>query len=258
MQQNTRPLVRIENVWKSRGENVVLKGVSMVVDKGEVMCLLGASGAGKSTLLRCINAIEPADRGLIHVDDVLIGCTCVGDHYRRLRERDVSAQRADIGMVFQGFNLFPHMSVMRNITEGPIRVRGMSKAEAQDLARELLQRVGLADKAEAYPRHLSGGQQQRVAIARALAMKPKLMLYDEPTSALDPEMIREVLDVMAELSADGMTSVCVTHEMGFARRAADRIIFMEEGAIIENSLSEVFFNGDVSPRAQQFLNQILH
>ncbi|MFE3837228.1 amino acid ABC transporter ATP-binding protein [Pseudogemmobacter sonorensis] len=240
--------LELVGIDKSFGHMEVLKGCSLSVDKGETVVLIGPSGSGKSTLLRCINLLEPPTGGSILFE----GREITGD----LRNAD--RLRTQIGMVFQNFELFQHLSAVENIMLAPMKVLGLSRKEAHDLASELLAKVHIPDRADHFPDELSGGQQQRVAIARALAMKPKLMLYDEPTSALDPEMIREVLDVMAELSADGMTSVCVTHEMGFARRAADRIVFMEQGEIIVNAETEAFFQGDVSPRARQFLDQILH
>jgi polar amino acid transport system ATP-binding protein len=252
-----RALVRIENVWKTRGQNVVLKGINMQAHEGEVICLLGASGAGKSTLLRCINAIEPADTGLIWVDDIAIGCHVGDDYVRRMRESEIAAQRASIGMVFQGFNLFPHMSVLRNITDAPIRVRGLAKAEAEALAMQLLTSVGLADKAKAYPRHLSGGQQQRVAIARALAMKPKLMLFDEPTSALDPHLTHEVLDVMKALAETGMTMIVVTHEIQFARDIGGKVAIMADGQIAEFGPASEVLSNPKTPEARSFLARII-
>ena len=251
------PLVRATDIWMNRGSNTVLKGVSIEARKGEVIALLGPSGAGKSTLLRCLNAIEMADRGLVEVEGEIIGCEKVGEDYVRLPEKQVARQRAEIGMVFQNFNLFPHMSVLQNIIDAPMRVRGMKKADAVKLAHDLLARVRLSDKADAYPRHLSGGQQQRIAIARALAMNPKVMLFDEPTSALDPEMIKEVLDVMVDLAEQGMTMVVVTHEMGFARTAADRVLFMADGAVVEENTPEEFFTNPQSERAKDFLGKIL-
>ena len=251
-------LVTARNVHKSYGDNEVLKGIDLDVKQSEVVVILGPSGSGKSTFLRCINHLEDIDRGTIMVGGEQIGYELHGDRLRKLSERGIARQRRDIGMVFQQFNLYPHMTVLQNIVEAPIGVHKQSRHEAEAYARALLEKVGLSDKAHAYPRHLSGGQQQRVAIARALAIKPKLMLFDEPTSALDPEMIREVIDVMADLSAEGMTSIVVTHEMGFARRAANHIVFMENGEIIEHATGEKFFGGDVSQRAQRFLDQILH
>ena len=251
------PLVRISNVWKKRGANIVLKGVNLVAEQGKVTCLLGPSGAGKSTLLRCINAIELADRGMIYVDGVAIGCRQEGDKFVRLSEREVSRQRADIGMVFQSFNLFPHMSVLENIIDAPMRVRRESRAVATRRAHELLERVGLAAKANSYPRHLSGGQQQRIAIARALAMQPKLMLFDEPTSALDPHLTDEVLDVIKGLAASGMTMIVVTHEMGFASSVARRIIFMDAGTILEEGPPEEIFNHPKHECTRAFVGKIL-
>jgi len=227
------PLVRIEGVWKQRGQNQVLKGVDLTANRGEVVCLLGPSGAGKSTLLRCINALDACDRGLITVDDMTIGIERRGNRLYRLRETELSRQRAVVGMVFQGFNLFPHMSVLDNIMDAPRRVLRESRPCALAHARALLGRVGLADKEAAFPRQLSGGQQQRVAIARALAMRPKLMLFDEPTSALDPHLVGEVLEVIRDLAVSGMTMVIVTHEVQFAREIADMVAVMVDGAIVE-------------------------
>ena len=227
------PLVRIDGVWKRRGHSLVLKGVDLTASRGEVVCLLGPSGAGKSTLLRCINALETCDRGLVTVDGVPIGVRRRRGRLYRMAEGELSRQRAAIGMVFQGFNLFPHLSVLDNITDAPIRVRKEARAAAAAHAQELLARVGLADKGAAFPRQLSGGQQQRVAIARALAMRPKLMLFDEPTSALDPHLVGEVLEVIRGLAATGMTMVIVTHEVQFAREVADTVAVMVDGAIAE-------------------------
>jgi polar amino acid transport system ATP-binding protein len=252
------PLVRIANVWKKRGANIVLRGVNLEARQGEVVCLLGPSGAGKSTLLRCINAIELPDRGMIWVDGVAIGCRREGDRFVRLSETEVSRQRADIGMVFQTFNLFPHMSVLQNIIDAPMRVRGESRAVATARAGELLDRVGLADKANAYPRHLSGGQQQRIAIARALAMQPKLMLFDEPTSALDPHLTDEVLDVIKGLAASGMTMIVVTHEVAFARQVADVAAVMADGIIIEAGPARDVLTRPQDPRTRKFLARSLH
>jgi polar amino acid transport system ATP-binding protein len=251
------PLVRILNVWKKRGPNIVLKGVNLTAEQGKVVCLLGPSGAGKSTLLRCINAMELADRGMIYVDGVAIGCRQEGDKFIRLSEAEVSRQRADIGMVFQSFNLFPHMSVIENIIDAPMRVRGESRAVATQRAHELLERVGLADKAKAYPRHLSGGQQQRIAIARALAMQPKLMLFDEPTSALDPHLTDEVLDVIKNLAASGMTMIVVTHEVQFARQVADVAAVMADGVIIEAGPARDVLTRPQDPRTRKFLAKSL-
>jgi polar amino acid transport system ATP-binding protein len=248
-----RPLVRIEKVWKRRGQNVVLKGVDLEARQGEAICLLGPSGAGKSTLLRCINAIELADRGMVYVDDKPVGCHTRGDRFIRMTEREMSRQRADIGMVFQNFNLFPHMSVLENIIDAPIRVRGEKRAVAVERAHTLLRQVGLAEKAKSYPRNLSGGQQQRIAIARALAMRPKLMLFDEPTSALDPHLTHEVLDVMKNLAASGMTMIIVTHEIQFARDIAGTVAVMADGIIIERGPAQNVFSRPQDPRTKAFL-----
>ncbi|NTJ11582.1 amino acid ABC transporter ATP-binding protein [Rhizobium lusitanum] len=252
-----KPFVCLEKIWKTRGQNVVLKGVDLEITNGEIICLLGPSGAGKSTLLRCINAIEPADRGLIYVDDVPIGCKPHKGGFVRMKEHEVARQRADIGMVFQNFNLFPHMSVLENIIDAPMRIRGEPRAVAETRAIALLEQVGLAEKATAFPRHLSGGQQQRVAIARALAMKPKLMLFDEPTSALDPHLTHEVLDVMKDLASTGMTMIIVTHEIQFARDIADSIAIMADGAIIEHGPASSVLSSPKHPTTQSFLARSL-
>ena len=241
-------LLEATGINKSFGPVKVLKNCSMNVAPKETVVVIGPSGSGKSTLLRCLNLLEPVDSGEI----VFEGQPITFERKNAHRIRQV------IGMVFQNFELFPHLSAAQNIMLAPAKVLGLSRADAHDLAVGLLHKVHIPEKVDAFPDELSGGQQQRVAIARALAMKPKLMLYDEPTSALDPEMIREVLDVMAELSDEGMTSIVVTHEMGFARRAADRIVFMERGEIIETAPSEQFFGGAVNERARLFLDQILH
>ena len=224
-----------------------LKNINLEVPRGQVVVVLGPSGSGKSTLCRTINRLEPIEEGEIFIDGV------------KLPEegKDLARLRSDVGMVFQQFNLFPHMTIRNNVTLGPIKVRGLKKSEAEDLAMQLLERVGIANQADKYPSQLSGGQQQRVAIARALAMRPKVMLFDEPTSALDPEMVNEVLDVMANLASEGMTMVCVTHEMGFARKAADRVLFMDDGAIVEDSEPNSFFTNPQSDRAKDFLGKIL-
>ncbi|HEX8046792.1 amino acid ABC transporter ATP-binding protein [Rhizobium sp.] len=245
---DNKPLLEIIGIDKSFGSARILKTCSLNVFRKQTVVVIGPSGSGKSTLLRCVNLLEPADSGNIFFDGE--------DITRDLR--NASRIRRDIGMVFQNFELFQHLSAAENIMLAPMKVSGLSKLDAHDIAMQLLEKVRIPEKADFFPDELSGGQQQRVAIARALAMKPKLMLYDEPTSALDPEMIREVLDVMADLSADGMTSVVVTHEMGFARRAADQIVFMENGEVIENATSEQFFGGTVNDRARLFLGQILH
>jgi polar amino acid transport system ATP-binding protein len=244
----TSPLLEIIGVDKSFGAVQVLTGCSLSIELRQTVVVIGPSGSGKSTLLRCVNLLEPVNGGNIFFE----GRDITGE------TRNAHRVRQEIGMVFQNFELFPHLSAAENIMLAPMTVLGISRADAHDIAVGLLRKVHIPEKADAFPDELSGGQQQRVAIARALAMKPKLMLYDEPTSALDPEMIREVLDVMAELSAEGMTSIVVTHEMGFAKRAADRIVFMERGEIIESATSEHFFGGTVNERARRFLDQILH
>jgi polar amino acid transport system ATP-binding protein len=251
------PMVKAQAVYKRFGHIEVLKGISLEVQRGEVVCLLGASGSGKSTLLRCINHLEKIDAGRLWVDGHMVGYKQMGERIHELRDREVCARRAEIGMVFQRFNLFGHMTALENVIEAPIHVRKMSREQALDSARELLRRVGLAERMHSYPSQLSGGQQQRVAIARALAMQPKLMLFDEPTSALDPELVGEVLEVMKTLAQEGMTMVVVTHEMGFAREAADRVLMMEDGKIIEEGTPEAFFNHPREERTRQFLSKIL-
>jgi polar amino acid transport system ATP-binding protein len=251
------PLVRITDVWKQRGRNTVLKGVNLEATRGQVVCLLGPSGAGKSTLLRCINALEACDRGIVSVDGVPIGVEQRGGAFYRMRETALSRQRAEIGMVFQNFNLFPHMSVLENIIDAPIRVRGESRVAAVARARELLARVGLTEKETAFPRQLSGGQQQRIAIARALAMQPKLMLFDEPTSALDPHLVGEVLDVIKDLAASGMTMIIVTHEVQFAREVADVVAVMVDGVIAESGPPAQVLARPRDPRVQAFLARSL-
>jgi len=251
------PMVKAEGVHKRFGRLEVLTGVSMEVQPGEVVCMLGPSGSGKSTFLRCINHLEKIDGGRLSVDGELVGYRQDGDKIYELRDAEVCRERAEIGMVFQRFNLFGHMTAMENVIEAPIRVKKVKKNEATRRAKELLERVGLADKLDSYPAQLSGGQQQRVAIARALAMDPKLMLFDEPTSALDPELVGDVLDVMRQLAKDGMTMIVVTHEMGFAREAADRLVMMCDGAIIEDGSPEHFFTNPENERTKQFLSKIL-
>jgi polar amino acid transport system ATP-binding protein len=242
---NAAPMVRAEGVHKSYGRDEVLKGIDLEVAAGEVLCLIGPSGSGKSTFLRCINHLEKIDAGRIEVAGELVGYRQKGGRLHEMHERDVCRQRAAIGMVFQRFNLFPHMTVLENVIEAPIRVRHEARAAAMERAEALLARVGLAGKAGAYPSRLSGGQQQRVAIARALAMQPRLMLFDEPTSALDPELVDEVLGVMKGLADDGMTMIVVTHEMAFARDAGDRVAFMDGGVVVE-----IGAPGDVLVRPQ--------
>ncbi|MFF5229701.1 amino acid ABC transporter ATP-binding protein [Dactylosporangium sp. NPDC000521] len=255
---NPRPLVSIRGVEKSFGAVRVLQGIDLDVQRGEVVCLLGASGAGKSTLLRAVNHLESIDAGEIWVDGELIGYEPHGSVYRELTPAQAARQRIPIGMVFQRFNLFAHLNVVENIIEAPCGVLGEDRGTARARAVELLERVGLTDKQKAYPAQLSGGQQQRVAIARALAMRPKLMLFDEPTSALDPELVGEVLKVMLDLAADGMTMIVVTHEMSFARQAADRVIFMHDGRVIEQGPPEQFFTNPSHDRTKQFLRSIRH
>ena len=251
-------MVKAEGVHKRFGRLEVLKGISLEVEAGEVVCIIGASGSGKSTFLRCINHLEKIDAGRLWVDGELVGYRQVGDKLYELRAAEVCRDRAEIGMVFQSFNLFGNMTALENVIEAPIRVKKVPKRNAVAQAKELLQRVGLGDKIDAYPAQLSGGQQQRVAIARALAMTPKLMLFDEPTSALDPELIGEVLDVMKGLAKDFQTTmVVVTHEMGFAREAASRVLMMDEGRIIEEGTPEHFFREPREERTKQFLSKIL-
>ncbi|WP_189894062.1 amino acid ABC transporter ATP-binding protein, partial [Streptomyces xantholiticus] len=232
--QSTQPMVKAEDVHKAFGHVKVLKGIDLEVAPREVFCLVGPSGSGKSTFLRCINHLEKINGGRLSVDGQLVGYREKGDKLYELKEKEVAAQRRNIGMVFQRFNLFPHMTALANVMEAPVQVKGESKAVARERALRLLDRVGLADKAGNYPTQLSGGQQQRVAIARALAMEPKLMLFDEPTSALDPELVGEVLDVMRGLAEDGMTMIVVTHEMGFAREVGDALVFMDDGVVVES------------------------
>ncbi|MCU1644426.1 MAG: Arginine transport ATP-binding protein ArtM [Nocardia sp.] len=251
------PMVRAEQVYKNFGALNVLKGISLEVKRGEVMCLIGPSGSGKSTFLRCINHLEDVNAGRLYVDDVLVGYREKAGKLYELHPRDASKQRRDIGMVFQHFNLFPHRTVLENIIEAPTQVKKLKKAVALTRAHELLDRVGLADKAHSYPAQLSGGQQQRVAIARALAMDPKLMLFDEPTSALDPELVGEVLGVMRELAADGMTMVVVTHEMGFAREVADQLVFMDAGVVVEAGIPREVLANPQHDRTKAFLSRIL-
>ncbi|WP_306770317.1 amino acid ABC transporter ATP-binding protein [Microbacterium sp. 18062] len=252
-----QPMINAENVHKSYGNLQVLKGVSLEISRGEVVCLIGPSGSGKTTMLRCMNHLEKIDSGAIFVDGELLGYRREKTFLREMRDKDVCRQRADIGMVFQHFNLFPHMTVLQNIIEAPTGVRSVKASVAKDRARELLDRVGLAEKASAYPRQLSGGQQQRVAIARALAMNPKVMLFDEPTSALDPELVGDVLNVMRDLAEQGMTMVVVTHEMGFARDVADRVAFFEAGEIRELGTPADVFGNAKSPRTREFLRRVV-
>jgi ABC-type polar amino acid transport system ATPase subunit len=240
-------LVELEDVHKSFGDHVVLSGIDLAIGRGEAVVVAGPSGSGKSTMLRCINGLERIDSGELRFDG----------HSLPRAGKAITRLRAQIGMVFQQFNLFPHKTVLENITLAPVRVRGVAPKEAEERAWSLLERVGIPEKSDDYPADLSGGQQQRVAIARALAMDPKLMLFDEPTSALDPEMIREVLDVMRDLAREGMTMVVVTHEMGFAREVCDRIVFIDEGRIVEQGPPEEFFAAARSPRARDFVDKII-
>jgi polar amino acid transport system ATP-binding protein len=250
-------MVVSEGVHKRYGRLEVLKGIDLTVAPGEVMCIIGRSGSGKSTFLRCVNHLEKIDAGRLSVDGELVGYRQHGDRLYELRQREVAVRRADIGMVFQHFNLFGHMTALANVCEAPMRVRGVSRRAAQERAHDLLERVGLADKASSYPSQLSGGQQQRVAIARALAMEPKLMLFDEPTSALDPELVGDVLAVMRGLAAEGMTMIVVTHEMGFAREVADTVVFMDEGVIVEAGPPAQVLGAPAHARTRDFLAKVL-
>jgi polar amino acid transport system ATP-binding protein len=251
-------IVEATGVEKWFGDHQVLKDVSLTVKKGEVVVIVGPSGSGKTTFIRCINHLEKIQKGRILVNGHLIGYRERNGRLVEDAERNIARQRQEIGMVFQRFNLFPHLTALGNIIEAPVQVRGVPKDEAIEVARGLLKRVGLAEKANSYPAQLSGGQQQRVAIARALAMKPSLMLFDEATSALDPEMIGEVLEVMKELARDGMTMIAVTHEMGFAREVADRVVMMDDGRIVEDTPPAQFFTAPRSERSKAFLARILH
>ena len=253
----TRPLVAIRSVSKNFGEFQALKNVSLDVWPGEVMCLIGASGSGKTTLLRCINQLATIDAGGIWLDGELLGVREQGGQLHRLTEREIGRQRLKTGMVFQRFNLFPHKTALENITEGPIQVQGRKAGEVRAEALDLLRRVGLAAKADWYPAQLSGGQQQRVAIARALAMKPMLMLFDEPTSALDPELVGEVLAVMKQLAKSGMTMMVVTHELGFAREVADRVVYMDQGAIVEQGRASDVLGAPREERTRAFLSAVI-
>ncbi|HXR67521.1 MAG TPA: amino acid ABC transporter ATP-binding protein [Dermatophilaceae bacterium] len=250
------PLVHAVNVMKSFDGNKVLKGIDLDVRKGQVVCLLGPSGSGKTTLLRCINQLETIDGGRIWVDGDLMGYQDRAGRLHHLTGKAIAAQRREIGMVFQRFNLFPHKTTLENIMEAPIQVKGEKRAQARERAIALLERVGLRDKPSAYPAQLSGGQQQRVAIARALAMQPKLMLFDEPTSALDPELVGEVLAVMRELARDGMTMIVVTHEMSFAREVADHVVFMDDGVVIEQGEPKSVINSPQHVRTRSFLRRM--
>src|SRR3954451_21315880 len=246
-------MVKAENVHKQFGRLEVLKGIDLEVQQGEVCCMIGPSGSGKSTFLRCINHLEKVNGGRIWVDGDLIGYRQRGDKLYEMKEKEVAAQRRGIGMVFQRFNLFPHMTALENVMEAPLRVRGESRAEVRKRASDLLDRVGLGDKVNTYPGQCSGGQQQRVAIARALAMRPKLMLFDEPTSALDPELVGEVLDVTKDLARDGMTMIVVTHEIGFAREVGDSLTFMDDGVVVESGPPREIIANPQHERTQAFL-----
>ena len=242
------PLVDLKDVVKRYGTNTVLNGVSLAVEKGEIIAIIGRSGSGKSTMLRCVNGLEPIQGGTVAFDGTTVNHP----------DTDLRKLRQQVGIVFQSFNLFPHLTVEKNITLALKVVKGMAPAEARGLAERVLAKVGLAEKIDAWPDQLSGGQQQRVAIARSLCMSPKIMLFDEPTSALDPEMVKEVLDTMVQLAEDGMTMLCVTHEMGFARQVANRIVFMDEGQIVEMNEPKTFFDNPQHERTRLFLSQILH
>jgi polar amino acid transport system ATP-binding protein len=250
-------MLDVQGLYKRFGSLEVLRAVDLQVAKAEVLVLIGPSGSGKSTLLRCVNHLEVIDKGRIYIDGELLGYREVNGVLKEQDERTVARMRASIGIVFQHFNLFPHLSALGNVVEAPVQVKKVPKAEALRAGKALLTKVGLGDKLDAYPSQLSGGQQQRVAIARALAMQPKLMLFDEPTSALDPELVGEVLDVMKDLAADGMTMVVVTHEMGFAREVADRVVFMDEGRVVESASPAEFFQNPREERTRTFLSKIL-
>jgi polar amino acid transport system ATP-binding protein len=254
---NGQAMVKAEGVHKSYGSVEVLRGIDLEVAPGEVVCVVGPSGSGKSTFLRCINHLEKIDAGRLWVDGHLVGYREKGGKLHELRDREVAAQRRDIGMVFQRFNLFPHMTALENVVEAPTQVKGVRREEARRRGVELLERVGLGERVHNYPNQLSGGQQQRVAIARALAMEPKLMLFDEPTSALDPELVGEVLDVMRGLAESGRTMVVVTHEMGFAREVGDTLVFIDEGVVLEAGPPRQVLTDPQHPRCQAFLSKVL-
>ncbi|HEX6507652.1 MAG TPA: amino acid ABC transporter ATP-binding protein [Chloroflexota bacterium] len=251
-------MVEAINVQKHYGPLHVLRGVNLSVDEGEVVCILGPSGGGKSTFLRCINHLETLTEGLIWVDGEVMGYHLRGEHLHEMHARQIQRQRSKIGMVFQNFNLFPHLTALENVILGPVRIKKLPRAQAVKRGKELLDRVGLGDKWDVYPARLSGGQQQRIAIARALAMEPRLMLFDEPTSALDPELVGEVLDVMRGLTDEGMTMIVVTHEIGFAREAADRVAFMADGEIREIGPPREVLTNPKDDRARSFLSRVLH
>ena len=250
-------MVKADNVHKSFGSSHVLKGISLEVAPQQVFCVIGPSGSGKSTFLRCINHLEKVNAGRLYVDGELVGYRQRGDKLYELKDSEVAQKRRDIGMVFQRFNLFPHMTAIENIMEAPVQVRGETRAVARERAVRLLDRVGLSDKAASYPSQLSGGQQQRVAIARALAMEPKLMLFDEPTSALDPELVGDVLDVMRDLAQEGMTMIVVTHEMGFAREVGDALVFMDDGVVVESGHPRDVLTNPQHDRTKSFLSKVL-
>ena len=250
-------MVDARAVRKSFGSNEVLKGITLQVEKGQVLCLLGPSGSGKSTFLRCINHLETINGGRLYVDGELMGFREKADAIYEMKPGAIAKQRSEIGMVFQRFNLFPHLTAIENVIEAPMGVKGISKPEAMAKAKELLASVGLSDKADHYPSQLSGGQQQRVAIARALAMEPKLMLFDEPTSALDPELVGDVLDVMRKLALSGMTMIVVTHEIGFAREVADRVVFMDDGVVVEDGTPSQVIDSPQNARTKSFINSVL-
>lgn len=253
-----RPMVEAMSVWKRYGHLPVIRGVNLVIDRGEVVCVIGPSGSGKSTLLRCLNHLERIDAGRIFIEGELVGYRERGGKLYELDEKSIARMRAEIGMVFQRFNLFGHLTAIDNVIEAPVRVLRVPVDQARQRGMELLDRVGLSDRARFYPSQLSGGQQQRVAIARALAMAPKLILFDEPTSALDPELVGEVLAVMKQLAEDGMTMVVVTHEMGFARDVADRVVFMDEGKVVEMGTPQQVLEHPTKSRTQAFLGKVLH
>jgi polar amino acid transport system ATP-binding protein len=253
----TGPMVRAEAVHKRFGRLEVLKGIDLDVARGEVMCLLGPSGSGKSTFLRCINHLEKINSGRLFVDGDLVGYRESGGKLHELRDNEITQKRSEIGMVFQQFNLFPHMTAVENVMLAPVRVKGLSRAQARNKAVELLGRVGLSDKVDTYPVALSGGQQQRVAIARALAMEPKLMLFDEPTSALDPELVGDVLDAMRLLAHEGMTMIVVTHEIGFAREVGDTVVFMDAGVVVESGKPAQVLDNPQQDRTRTFLHKVL-
>jgi polar amino acid transport system ATP-binding protein len=253
----SEPMVRAEAVRKHYGRLEVLKGISLQVARGEVMCLIGPSGSGKSTFLRCINHLEKIDGGRLSVDGDLVGYQQKGAKLYEQKESEIASSRAAIGMVFQRFNLFPHMTALENVIEAPTKVKDVPKKEAIERGRQLLDRVGVLDKADEYPSRLSGGQQQRVAIARALAMDPKLMLFDEPTSALDPELVKEVLDVMRDLAREGMTMIVVTHEIEFAKDVANRVVFMDDGVVVEDGSPDAVLDNPKHERTKRFLGLVL-